>query len=103
MIGEFDSDSEGGIFQPARHFVVGLTGSGVTRGVVVNDDDRVRAVANCLPQDFGRVCKGLVAGASEDISEMDEAFAMVEKDHPDRLLRQHLHFRADEGKNIFWG
>lgn len=69
----------------------------------MNDDNGVGSMADRLPENLGGVGKGLVAGAAENFGEMDEPLAVIEEDHPDRFLREHLHFGTDEGKDIFGG
>lgn len=103
MVGELDPNRKRGALDASGHFVVGEAGSRIARGVIMNDDDGVGSMADRLPENLGGVGKGLVAGAAENFGEMDEPLAVIEEDHPDRFLREHLHFGTDEGKDIFGG
>ena len=71
--------------------------------MVVDKDDRISPVTDRFAEDFRGVGEGLISRSPENFAEVDESLSMVEKNYADRLLRQHLHFRPDQGKNIFGG
>ena len=67
VIDQWDADNFGGRFQPLRYTDVLITGSRISRRVIVDDNDAVSGVSNGWSKDFARMHQAVPQGPHSDL------------------------------------
>lgn len=102
MVHEFDLEEGGGFLEALGYAAVGLAGGGISRGMIVGEDEGMAEVDDDRAQDFAWVGEGFVDETARDFFHVDEAEAAVEDENMKDFLSEVGGERGEKFIDDFW-